>query len=352
MSDDNTGIINKCEYGFDPTYGYSLAQLFTVKAPKSPKDFDEFWQKRYQKALTVAPKPHTNIINGTNPDWLIFAIGYTSTDDFPIRGWLLLPRRGAVKRGFIIGHGYGGRDAPDFHLPFRDAALLFPCFRGLSLSARAGISADPFWHIRHDIDKLDRYILGGCVDDIWLATSALLTLFPHLAGHLGYLGISFAGGIGALALAWEQRIARGHFNVPTFGNHPLRLRLPSQGSAYSLQQYYRSHKKQTLKVLRYYDAATAAQRITLPMHCACAKFDPCVAPPGQFAVYNALPAEKQLFILEAGHYNYADQAQQQYELINELDAFFAPLSQHTGNTKQSHEQREILNEPRISQMVE
>jgi len=62
------------------------------------------------------------------------------------------------------------------------------------------------------------------------------------------------------------------------------------------------------------------------MHCACAKFDPYVAPPGQFAIYNAIPGEKQLYILDAGHYAYTKQAQQQRELLAELDEFFAPLS--------------------------
>ncbi len=330
MSDDNN-ISNRSDYGFDPTYGYALHQLIEVKPPKAPKGFDDFWQKRYQNALTIAPKPYLNKVHSNNPHWLIFTITYTSTNNFPIRGWLLLPKRGAIKRGFIIGHGYGGRDAPDFNLPFENSALLFPCFRGLGLSTQIGISTDPFWHVRHDIDKLDRYIIGGCVDDVWLATSTLLALFPNLSGHLGYLGISFAGGIGALALAWEQRIARGHLNVPTFGNQPLRLRLPTEGSAKSLQQFYRSHKKQTLKVLRYYDAATAAQRISIPMQCACAKFDPCVAPPGQFAIYNALNCQKQLFILDAGHHNYANQTHQQNELLDELNLFFEPLMGCTHN---------------------
>jgi cephalosporin-C deacetylase len=172
---------------------------------------------------------------------------------------------------------------------------------------------------------MDRYILGGCVEDVWLAVSALLSLFPDLAGHLGYLGISMGGGIGALALAWESRISKGHLNVPTFGHQPLRLRLETNGSARSVQQFYRTHKKMTLKVLRYYDAALAAKRIKIPMHCACATFDPCVAPPGQFSIYNALNCEKHLFILEAGHHSYANQVQQEFELINQLDDFFASL---------------------------
>jgi len=326
MSDDSCNVINKNGYGFDPSYGYSLDRLLSVGCPKPPKDFLAFWQQRYQQALRIAPLPKITFINTDKSGWQIFHISYTSTNQRLIRCWLMLPTHGVVKRGFVIGHGYGGRTAPDFHLPFQDSALLFPCFRGLGLSHEADISPDPFWHVRHHIEDADQYVLGGCAEDIWLATSTLLNLFPYLSGHLGYLGISFAGGIGALALAVEQRIARAHFNVPTFGNQPLRLRLPSQGSASSVQQYYCGHKKQTLKVLRYYDAATAAQHITLPVHCACATFDPCVAPPGQFAIYNALPGEKQLFVLEAGHYNYPNQAQQQDQLINELAAFFAPLA--------------------------
>jgi len=327
MSDDNQSVMETTKYNFDPTYGYSLNQLLAVKTPKEPKDFDCFWQKRYQKALTVDPQPQTKIIHEDRQGWRVFDIRYTSTDHFPIRGWLLLPTSGLIKRGFIIGHGYGGRDEPDFHLPFKDAALLFPCFRGLALSAQPAISSEPNWHVLHDINQKDRYILGGCVEDVWLAVSAMLSLFPLLAGHLGYLGVSFGGGIGALALAWEPRISKGHLNAPTFGYQPLRLRLPTNGSAGSVQQYYRMHKKQTLKVLRYYDAALAAKRIAMPMLCACAKFDPCVAPPGQFAIHNALAREKQLFILDAGHHNYPNQVQQERELINELDAFFASLSE-------------------------
>ncbi len=313
------------QYNFDPTYGYSLQQLLKVNPPKEPKDFDSFWQQRYQKALTINPQSQTKIISEDKQGWRVFEISYLSTDNFPVRGWLMVPTSGIIKRGFIVGHGYGGRDGPDYHLPFKDAALLFPCSRGLGLSAQPSISSEPCWHVLHNINQKDRYILGGCVEDVWLAVTAMLSLFPNLAGHLGYLGISFGGGIGALALAWESRISRGHLNVPSFGHHPLRLRLATNGSAHSVQQYYCTHKKQTLNVLRYYDAILAAKRITMPMHCACAKFDPCVAPPGQFAIYNALPEEKQLFILEAGHHNYSNQVQQEDELIKQLDAFFAPL---------------------------
>jgi len=322
MPDDSCNVSNKNGFGFDPSYGYSLPQLLAVGTAKTPKDFLEFWQQRYHQALRVAPLPKVQFLNTDKSGWQVFGIRYTSTDHRLIRCWLLLPKYGVVTRGFVVGHGYGGRNAPDFHLPFHDSALLFPCFRGLGLSNEPDISADPFWHVRHHIEDADKYVLAGCVEDVWLAVSTLLNLFPYLSGRLGYLGISFGGGIGALALAVEKRIARAHFNVPTFGNQPLRLRLPSQGSVHSVQQYYCGNKKQTLKVLRYYDAASAARFIDIPVHCACALYDPCVAPPGQFAIFNALPREKQLFVLEAGHYSYPNQARQQQQLIDELDVFF------------------------------
>ncbi|WP_240695188.1 acetylxylan esterase [Corallincola luteus] len=318
-------LITDHPYHFDPSYGYSLEQLMAVGRPDEPSDFDHFWHKRYQRALACQPLP---VIADLNRDWLgwrVFDVTYQSTDQFPIRGWLLLPKSGVVKRGFVIGHGYGGRDAPDFNLPFTDSALLFPCFRGLSLSHREPLSTNPQFHVLHDIDDPQRYVIGGCVDDIWLGVSSLLRLFPNLAGHIGYLGISFGGGLGAMATAYDSRIRRAHFNVPTFGHQPLRVSLKTRGSGQAVRRFYRHHPETTMRTLGYYDAATAAARIQVPTHFACARFDPAVAPPGQFAVYNAVPQKKELLVLDAGHHEYPRQAQQNNELMDQLNQFFKPL---------------------------
>jgi cephalosporin-C deacetylase len=69
----------------------------------------------------------------------------------------------------------------------------------------------------------------------------------------------------------------------------------------------------------------AARFTSIPVHVAAALFDPAVAPPGQFAVYNALPGEKQLFVLDAGHFDYPGKAGQEQLLRAELERFFAPL---------------------------
>lgn len=309
---------------FDPTYGYSLEQLLQIAPPPQPEDFAVFWQVRYERALKLDPQLRRTLSDKTHPDFDCYDIWYSSTDDFQIGGWLLVPKQVPVTRAVVVGHGYGGRESPDFHLPIPGAAFLFPCFRGLSRSRRWPISYNPSYHILHDIDKREQYILGGCVEDLWLAVSSLLALFPNTVGHVAYLGISFGGGIGALALPWDKRIQRAHLNVPSFGHHPLRLQLPTWGSAAAIQNYQREHGN-ILATLHYYDAAIAAQSIRIPVHVAAALADPVVAPPGQFSIYNALSGEKQLFVLEKGHSDYPNQVAQEKALLLELQRFFSEL---------------------------
>jgi cephalosporin-C deacetylase len=177
--------------------------------------------------------------------------------------------------------------------------------------------------VLHDIDKPDRYILGGCVADLWLAVSVLIRLYPTLEGRIGYSGASFGGGIGALAIAFDRRIDRGHLIVPTFGNMPIWLTLPTIGSGRSVQAYRKTHRD-VLKTLSLFDAATAATRITIPMLMAVARFDPAVAPPCQFSVANALPASKdhETVVLDAGHFDYPDGEAQHARLSETVRRFF------------------------------
>lgn len=271
------------------------------------------------------PCPRVKRSNERYPGFSVLDWFYTSTAGFPIGGWLLLPEHGAPNKALILGHGYASLVRPEGPLPCLDALYAVPCFRGLGRSARPPISTEPRWHVLHDIDKPDRYILRGCVEDLWLATSALLALYPWLSGRIGYLGISFGGGIGALALAWETRIARGHLNVPTFGHQPLRLTLPTAGSAASVQAFVHEHGRHIAVNLGLYDAAVAARHIQKPMHLALALFDPMVPPPTQFAIYNALNCDKQLFVSRAGHFDYPERLEQEQQLLSELNEFFKPL---------------------------
>jgi cephalosporin-C deacetylase len=311
-------------FPFDPAHGYSLEALRGIEPPAAPPDFRAFWEARYQGARQRLAAAELGPPRAGPPGWRVRDLSYRSTGDFTIRGWLAEPADSAVVRGLILGHGYGGCEGPELSLAIDGTALVFPCFRGLSRSRRAPISADPAYHVLHDIHDRDRYILGGCVEDLWLAVSALLEVHPQVRGRVGYAGISFGGGIGALALPWEERVARGALTVPTFGHHPLRLTLPSVGSAESVRRLAREHGNITA-TLPYYDAAVAAQHIQIPMLVAAACFDPAVPPPGQFAVYNALPGPRELIVLEAGHWDWPGRAAQDAALATAQRAFFERL---------------------------
>jgi cephalosporin-C deacetylase len=308
-------------FAFDPTYGMQLEQLLAIRPPEAVDGFEAFWMERYGKARAVDPRPSLSASASCHPDWQVSDIVYVSTGSFEIGGWLLLPRKGEVRRGLVVGHGYGGREQPDFNIPVEETAILFPCFRGLSRSARPGISQSPAWHVLHGIDRPNDYIIGGCVEDLWLAVSTLIRLFPEISGDIGYSGISFGGGIGALAIAFDNRIDRGYLEVPTFGHRPLWLTLPTTGSAQSAQVYQKRHPN-IIENLRLFDAASAAARITVPMLVAPALFDPAVAPPCQFAVANALTKFNENFILDAGHFDYAGEAAQKKLLRDKIEGFF------------------------------
>ncbi len=307
-------------YSYDPGYGYTLDDLLNVAAPPEPDNFGQFWRDKYQKTLLINPQFSRNY-QSSCAGYKLYDISYQSTDSFLIGGWLLEPDSQTITQSIVVGHGYGGREQPDFHLKIPGAALFFPCFRGISRSRTDRLPEQPNLHVVHGVDDPEHYVIGGCVEDLWLAVSVLAALYPGLADNIGYMGISFGGGIGALAAPWDARIKRVHLNVPTFGNQPLRLSLPTSGSAAALKAYSQHHHH-IFDTLAYYDAAIAARYAVQPLHAALALFDPVVAPPGQFAIYNAWVAQKSLFVLDAGHFEYPQQAEQERQLITELQEFF------------------------------
>ncbi len=312
------------DYPFDPSYGYSLAALRRIRPPRPPRDFRAFWEDRYGTVRELRPEPALGPPREGPADWWVRDFAYRSSGGLTIRGWLAEPVEGPVERALVLGHGYGGCDGPEFSLTSPGMALVFPCFRGLSRSACASIPADPDQHVLHEIQDRRHYVIGGCVEDLWLAVSALLELHPQVQGRVGYAGISFGGGIGALALPWEDRVARGALTVPTFGHHPLRLTLPSVGSSEAVRLYGRHHRN-ILATLAYYDAAVAAEYIRIPMLVAAALFDPAVPPPGQFAIYNALTHGQELYVLDAGHFDWPGRPAQEAALAARVRDYFEPL---------------------------
>ncbi|MEO3764012.1 acetylxylan esterase [Streptomyces sp. B8F3] len=311
---------------FDPTYGYDLDRLLAVPAPDAPSGFQEFWRSLYAEARCTRVAPRLGTRAGTigrREAVAVHEVAYTSLDGRRIGGWLTLPADGQVRQGCVVTHGYGGREGPDPALLPPGTAAIWPCLRGQGArSLQPDLPSDPAAHVLHGIASRRSYVHGGCAADVWCAATALAELVPATGRRLTYVGASFGGGIGALALPWDDRFAAAVLNVPSFGNHPLRLTLPCTGSGESVRRHHAVHPE-VADVLAYFDAATAARRIGIPVHVGAALFDPAVPPPGQFAVHNALPGPKKLHVLTAGHFGHAGQAAEEADLLAAQRHFLA-----------------------------
>jgi cephalosporin-C deacetylase len=309
------------DFPFDPKYGYDLDALLKVDAPAGPDDFESFWRATYRQTRETPLKFASRPIDG--PDHLdVFEVEFDSLDGVRIGGWMTVPRGKAVTRGVVVSHGYGERASYDPTVAGPTAAAIFPCARGLGRSRTPAIPPDVPSHVRHGIESRQTYVHRGCAADIWAAASALLGAMPGVASCLDYIGGSFGGGIGALALPWDDRFRRAFLDVPSFGQYPIRLKHPCVGSGESVRRCSLEHPE-VIDVLKYFDAATAARFIRIPTLVAPALFDPAVHPPGQFAVYNAIPANKELFVRQTGHFDWPGGAEENERLQKRIDKWFA-----------------------------
>lgn len=304
---------------FDTTYGYDLEALLLVPAPEGPADFAGFWRRTFEENARVPLNLARREVASFDPTVSVYEVAFDSLDGARIGGWLTVPADGRFVRGVVVSHGYGGRGGPDASLLGQPAVAIFPCARGFGLSTNPSIPDVAARHVLHGIESRETYVHRGCAADLWSAASALLELYPAARENLHYYGGSFGGGIGALTLPWDGRFQRAFLNVPSFGNHPLRVTLPCYGSGESVRHYQARHPEVLRDVLPYFDAATAARHIGVPVFVAAARADGSVPPPGQFAVYNALPGPKELFVRATGH---PDTPEDDAALWQRLDEWF------------------------------
>lgn len=294
---------------FDPTHGYSPTQLLSVPIPTPPADFAAFWQSTYASIIREPLNITRRRVASPTPRFELWEVEWDSLGGVRIGGWLSIPVDGKFERGTVVGHGYGGRSEPHFRVEGPPGAVISPCARGFDRSAHAGIPDKSAEHVVHGIESRETYLHRGCVADYWTAASVLLELYPQCANRLDYYGASFGGGMGALLLPWDHRFQRAYLDVPSFGNYPLRVHLPCSGSGDAVSRRFRKDPK-IMDVLAYYDAASAAQFIDIPVFVAAALSDPFVPPAGQFAVYNALKCRKELFVRQTGHPDLPEDNQQ------------------------------------------
>lgn len=293
------------DLSFDPTHGYSREQLLAIQPPRPCEGFEAFWRETHEQTMRVPLNLSLARCDRFSDDQFeVFEVYYDSFEGFRVGGWLVTPRGARPGRGVVVSHGYGGRAQPDKEVYGPPAVMFFPCGRGFNLSARSDLPSVSSGHVVHGIEHRDTYLHRGCVADLWQAVSVLLAYDASLEGKIDFIGASFGGGMGALALPWESRYRKAMLEVPSFGHHPLRVTLRCLGSGDSVTKKVQQQPELLETVLPYYDAAVAAGYIRQPVLVVPALFDPAVPPAGQFAVANVIPQPRKIHVIKAGHYEW------------------------------------------------
>ena len=280
--------------------------------PAEVSGFADFWRAQRQLAASH-PTDAAFTVEAARRRHRVFGVEWRQSGNIRVGGWLCEPLL-TPTCAVVVGHGYGGRgDADPSCLP-PDAVGLFPCMPGFDRSADPTIPDSAERHVLHGIAQRDTYILRDCVEAIWRSFDVLAQHFTQLP--LGFIGSSFGGGLGALALPWEPRCRAAVLEVPTFGNHPLRLTIPCTGSGEAVRLYHRDHPE-VVEVLAFYDAAVAARHVHCPTLIAPADSDPVVPAAGQWSVAEATPSVV-IHRLSAGHPTPAREAAQAWKAYRQF----------------------------------
>ncbi len=310
-------------HAFDPTYGYDRDTLLKIRPPESPpEDFSDFWQRSLDEASAKTEILERTPLPPPSEGWLLDLLKIRTLGDTVFGAWLLRPADPSkIRRGFVVGHGYGGRESIDWPVTFQDAAYIYSSAHGFFVSAAPGLPDTVVWHVVHGIASRETYLIRYCTAALQSAADVLVSLYPEFAGKLGYHGGSFGGGLGALMLPWSKSFSRAFLKVPTFGHQPLRLECPCAGSGEAVRLCAQRNPS-IRKTLPYFDAATAATFIRIPVMVSVALFDPAVPPPGQFAVANALGGPKRIHVLSASHFDHPSLLAEEQELTGLVQEWF------------------------------
>lgn len=285
---------------FDSTYGFDESALRRIRPVAAPPGLAETWRRWRAEARTVDAAPRL-LSTGRHEGREVSIVEHAGVDGIRLRSWVVGPATGAARVGIVHSHGYGGRDAVDLARVPDDAAAIFPVARGLpTLNAGVGAPEPVEQHVLAGLDDPDRYVLGLCARDLWLAADTLLAMAGDLP--LYYVGESFGGGIGALALPWDDRCIGATLIVPSFGQYDERLAVRCLGSGEVVRAHVATHPE-AREQLRLFDASSTLGFARVPVRVEAALWDDYVPPPGQFGVANAV-RDLDLEVLPAGHAEY------------------------------------------------
>lgn len=284
-----------------------------------PADFDAFWARGLKEMRAVTPAVMQTPVSIKSRVAQAYDYWFTGVGEARIHAQLIMPKPfdpSKHHKGLLMFHGYHG-DAGDFTEKFGWAAEGFVV---LALDARGqgGPSEDT---TKTKGGTLKGLIIRGVEDgpehlyyrSVFLDCAEAADLLAAMPGvdptRLYATGASQGGGLTLATLGLVPTIHRAYVNYPYLCDYRKVYQLGAETNGYDQLAYwfkYRDplHKRETqfFDTLEYIDVQHFAAAIQTPLVWAMGLQDQVVPIPAQFAAYNQLAGEKQLYVLpEYGH---------------------------------------------------
>ncbi len=293
----------------------------TRSEPRRPADFRQFW-RHTQDTLADTPMEWERVPDeaASTPtltvDWIKFPSLYGRT----VYGWLAVPESVPPTggRGFLWLPGYSLGNPPP------GPECLYPDAVTLGLNLHGNLPNTPYVHpyeqgreyITQGIESPETYIFRGIVCHCLRALDVLAAQPEVAAGSVMVGGMSQGGGLAlvtaalaahntALCLAdmpWLCDLDRA-LSLIDRARYTNGRRVPDGRALiedYALQNP--ELREQIFGTYRYFDPLSHAADIRCPTQVSAGGRDPSCRPPTIFAVYNAIPAPKEmLYLPNTGH---------------------------------------------------
>lgn len=326
-------MIEPEDFGLSP-----IATLAHVGEPTRSIRHGSFWKTWTSGVMADRPRLLTRDHTRADPSDPSATHEFESCRHVRIGCSLLWPERGRPRAGLVVLHGYEnvptlGQSAEDCAAwPARGVAVLIVRVRGYAGSCddvpqlvhHAGHKGGGEW-ITYGLETPLSDRGYGCDWSFSYAAADVVNACRALRDRLGegpplfITGQSFGAALAVVAASQlsdvnePARLVLGH---PTLGDWPWRLNLPEHlggtrrgGAGGIIRRFVENHpnlRSEVSTILRVFDTAVHARRITCPVLCKLAVRDDVVPAPAAAAVFNALgsdPGRKWRFVTHYGHFD-------------------------------------------------
>ena len=287
-----------------------------------PDDFDDFWTDTTEQLAQIPLKP---IITPeqirSNEDVHVFNATFFSFGGLEISAWYSLPTQGVGPFPAIINlPGYKSEPPVRRDWGKKGVAVLSVAVRG-KLKSSSEFNPGYPGLLTSGLERKETYGYRGVISDCVRAVDFLLSRPEIDPKRIYACGSSQGGGLTLITSALRPEIKAGVAGYPFLCCYPEAMTLFRSYPYDELACYARAHpdeEEQMLETLRYFDAVNFAPRVRCPMVVGIALDDEVCPPETSYAAYDALTADKELWLFpNSGHGNAHDYPKQERDWLED-----------------------------------